>query len=264
MTWIGRKKVAFVPVYRPHALPPDQIPADWHNDILRRVLFDPDSRTGRDRSLRAYIRAASSGVADLDAVVLSMQTVDAQDVPANALEGQLGSTLRDQGFDAAAIVMLGGPGAGTNAGFWSRFVMAEGVGVWAMELIHGLTGFGDLYPFGGDMGGVRRDGLFLRHAPVGLHEGGHRLARSERDRRPERPLGAARAALGRPHPTAAVRPLGRPCGSAASVPYLMVEARQRVDQFDAGIPSEGSDRLSACRRPIRWATLRTARLRLTC
>ena len=25
-----------------------------------------------------------------------------------------------------------------------------------------------------------------------------------------------------------------------SVPYLMVEARQRVDQFDAGIPSEGA------------------------
>ena len=82
-----------------------------------------------------------------------MQTVDAQDVPPDSLEGQLGSTLRDQGFDAAAIVMLGGPGAGTNAGFWSRFVMREGVGVWAMELIHGLTGFGDLYPFGGDMGG---------------------------------------------------------------------------------------------------------------
>src|SRR5262245_39317730 len=81
-----------------------------------------------------------------------MQTVDAQDVPANALEPQLGSDLRDQGFDAVAIVMLGGPGAGTNAGFWSRFVMLEGVGVWAMELIHGLTGFGDLYPFGGDMG----------------------------------------------------------------------------------------------------------------
>jgi len=34
-------------------------------------------------------------------------------VPANVLEGQLGSQLRDQGFDAAAIVMLGGPGAGT-------------------------------------------------------------------------------------------------------------------------------------------------------
>ena len=30
--------------------------------------------------------------------------------------------------------------------------MAEGVGVWAMEFMHSLTGFGDLYPFGGTMG----------------------------------------------------------------------------------------------------------------
>ena len=27
-----------------------------------------------------------------------------------------------------------------------RFVMLEGVGVWAMEFMHSLTGFGDLYP----------------------------------------------------------------------------------------------------------------------
>ena len=35
--WIGRKKLALVPVYRPNAKPPDQIPADWNNQILRRV-----------------------------------------------------------------------------------------------------------------------------------------------------------------------------------------------------------------------------------
>jgi hypothetical protein len=47
---------------------------------------------------------------------------------------------------------MGGPGAGTSSGFWVRFVMLEGVGVWAMEFMHTLTGFGDLYPFGGNMG----------------------------------------------------------------------------------------------------------------
>lgn len=47
--------------------------------------------------------------------------------------------------------MLGGPGAGTNAGFWSRFVMLEPVGTWAMELMHGLTGFTDIYPCGDDV-----------------------------------------------------------------------------------------------------------------
>src|SRR3954447_1365298 len=79
------------------------------------------------------------------------QSIDAQDVPADALDSMLGQQLRDHGFDATAIVMLGGRGAGTNSGFWSRFVMLEAVGVWAMELMHGLTGFTDLYPFGDDV-----------------------------------------------------------------------------------------------------------------
>jgi hypothetical protein len=151
MPWIGRKKLALVPLYRPNAHPPDQIPTDWTGDILRRVLFDPDPKSGADRSLRAYIHAASSGLADLDAVVMPMQVLDQQDVPANALDGLLGAQLRSAGFDAAAIVMLGGPGAGTSSGFWVRFVMLEGVGVWAMEFMHSLTGFADLYPFGGNM-----------------------------------------------------------------------------------------------------------------
>src|SRR6266700_81164 len=113
MTWIGRKKLALVPLYRPNAHPPDQIPADGPNQILQRVLFDPDPTTKADRSLRAYIHAASSGLADLDAVVMPMAVVDQQDVPPNILEGQLGSQLRSQGLAAAAIVLLGGPGAGT-------------------------------------------------------------------------------------------------------------------------------------------------------
>ena len=87
MPWIGRKRLAFVPLYRPHAIPPDQIPPDWAGQILRRALFDPDPQTKVDRSLRAFIHTVSSGRADLDAVVLGMQTIDQQDVPANILEG---------------------------------------------------------------------------------------------------------------------------------------------------------------------------------
>lgn len=80
MTWIGRKKIAFIPLSRPHAIPPDQIPADWENQILRRILFDPVPGTGVDRSLRAYIHTTSCGRADLDAVVMPRQSVDRQDV----------------------------------------------------------------------------------------------------------------------------------------------------------------------------------------
>src|SRR5258707_1231710 len=39
--WLGRKRVAFVPLFRSHAAPPDLIPSDWENVILRRVLYDP-------------------------------------------------------------------------------------------------------------------------------------------------------------------------------------------------------------------------------
>src|ERR1039458_4923684 len=95
MSWIGRKKIAFIPVHRPNAHPPDDpVPADWPNEIRRRAFFDPDATTRVDRSLRAYIQAASSGLADLDGVVQPMLILDQQDVPVDALEGQLGNQLR--------------------------------------------------------------------------------------------------------------------------------------------------------------------------
>src|SRR5215472_7361350 len=158
MPWIGRKKLALVPVFRSNAIPPDALPADWNGDILRRVFFDPDPTTGADRSLRAYIRLASSGMADLDAVVLQVQTItlpvpggkDFNDVPVSFLDGQT-SALQSKGFDAGALVMLGGPGAGTSqrGGFWARFVMLEKLGTWAMEFMHCLTNFADIYSFNG-------------------------------------------------------------------------------------------------------------------
>lgn len=137
MSWIGRKKIAFVPVYRPNAVPSDMIPSHWEDDILRRALYDPDPSTGRDRSLRAYIRASSSGIADLDAVVVERHSVDQRDVPAAMLDPVIGARLRSEGFDAAAIVMLGGRGAATNSGFWSRFEMLETWGSRWGRLRHG-------------------------------------------------------------------------------------------------------------------------------
>ena len=79
-----------------------------------------------------------------------MQTINRQVVEADDLEGSLGDTLRGQGCDHAVLVMLGGRGAGTNRGLWSRVVMAESNGVWLMEMIHGLTGLKDFYDFAND------------------------------------------------------------------------------------------------------------------
>ena len=238
MTWIGRKKLAFVPLYRTNAEPPDQIPPDWPDQILRRALFDKDPVTGTDRSLRAYIHTVSSGLADLDAVVQPMVTIAGQDIPPNALEGQMGAQLRNEGFDAAAIVMLGGAGAGTNAGFWSRFVMVEQVGVWAMEFIHGLANFGDLYPFGGNMGAFDE-----MACSCGTHPSAYTKAAVGWIDRFTIALHVGRYGNYTLHSIGLVQP--PPSGRVAAVqvgsqvPYLMIEARQKVDQFDANINSEG-------------------------
>jgi negative regulator of replication initiation len=244
MPWTGRKKIAFVPLSRPNAHPPDAIPPDWENDILRRVLCDPDS-TGRDRSLRAFIHTVSSGVADLDAIVTERHSIDLQDVPASVLEGELGARLRAEGCDAAAIVMLGGPGAGTNSGFWSRFVMLERVGTWAMEFMHGLTGFADLYPFGDDVDPHKPViGMYDQmSAASATHPSAYTKAGIQwidratiAEHRGRVSFYALHAiSLTQPPPTGRVAAVK----IGASVPYLMVEARLKVDQFDAGIPKEG-------------------------
>ena len=245
MPWIGRKKIAFVPLSRPNAHPPDAIPPNWENDILRRALNDPDPTTGKDKSLRAFIQTVSSGVADLEAIVTERHSVDQQDVPASILDSAIGARLRADGFDAAAIVMLGGPGAGTNSGFWSRFVMLEGVGVWAMELMHGLTGFTDIYPFGDDVD--QQDpvmGLYDEmSASAGTHPSAYTKAGIQWLDRATIAEHHGRAGLYTLHAISLAQP--PPSGQVAAVkigagvPYLMVEARLKADQFDAAIPKEG-------------------------
>lgn len=268
MPWTGRKKLAFVPVYRPNAIPPDIIPPDWTGDILRRALFDPDPVTRADRSLRAYIHTVSSGRADLDAVVLPMEMVDQQDVPPGILESKLGADLRAQGFDAAAIVMLGGSGAGTSAGFWVRFVMLEAVGVWAMEFMHSLTGFADLYVFNGNMG--RFDEMACA---CGTHPSAYTKAAIGWLEGPAIATHTGRAQRYALHAVGLVQP--PPSGRVAAVrigadvPYLMAEARLMVDPFESrsqlerGIPSEGVIvyRVQTT-DPLGWAQNETAPVQL--
>ena len=235
-------------MFRPNAHPPDQIPDHWEGLIEQRLFNDPDPKTGVDRSLRTYIHTVSSGLADFDADVWPMETLDAQDVPPNALEGApgpfgetLGSWLRSHDkCDAAALVMLGGVGAGTSAGFWCRFVMAEGVGVWAMEFMHSLTGFGDLYPFGGNMGAFdemacscgTHPSAFTKRAIQWLDPSAIKPFASDLENE-----GFVLYSVGLTQPPPGGHNAAVQIGS--EVPYYMVEARKRVDQFDAGIPSEG-------------------------
>src|SRR5262249_27026169 len=236
MAWLGPKRIAFIPLYRTN--PPDAIPTDWEEQIWRRILFDVGTHV--DMSLRTYIHTVSSGRADVDAFVLSRERADQEVVPVDYLEAKLGAQLRAEGFDAAAIVMLGGQGAGTaeQGGFWARFVMDEFVGVWAMELMHVLTGFADLYPFDGNLDAFDEMACSCATHPTAYTKTKIQWlddsAVAVQNRR-EGDYNLHAVGLIQPPPPgrfAAVR-------IGADVPYLMIEARQRVDQFDIDIPSEG-------------------------
>ncbi len=146
MPWLGTRRVAFVPVDR-GLYNESPVPADWKGDIERRVYYDPDPATGMDVSLRSFILMMSQGRADIAGDVLDTITFVQKGVEPGDLTAQLDPIVQSGMYDAGALVMLGGYGAGRNYGFWSRFVMVEGVGVWAMELMHGLTGMLDLYSY---------------------------------------------------------------------------------------------------------------------
>jgi hypothetical protein len=146
--WLGTKRVAFLPVSRPSFdLPGSPQGAAWMQQIESRIYYWPDAQRGVDVSLRNYLHTISQGRADIEGVVQEVYTLDRKDVPPDFLASTFEQSFRDQRFDAAALVMNGGQGAGTSTapGFWARFAMAEGVGVWMMELTHVLALYMDLY-----------------------------------------------------------------------------------------------------------------------
>ena len=249
MSWLGRKKIAFVPVHRPNAHPPDDpVPDDWANEIRRRVFFDPrplsKADTSRaDMSLRTYINKVSSGRADLDGIVMPMLTIDKQDVRSDTVDPLVGDQLRADGFDAGAIVMLGGPGAGTSdqGRFWARFVMREPLGTWAMELIHVLGDIFDTRPIPGFVDSPHGEGDVTPFDEMAGNLGMH-------------PIAHTKAALGWLDQSAIAQHVGdtinydlhaiglaQPPPSSrwaavqigSGIPYLMVEARLMVDQFES-------------------------------
>jgi len=265
MPWIGRKKIAFVPVFRPNVPPPDPpdvIPADWEGDIMRRLFFDPDTRTGADRSLSAYIHKVSSGRASFDAVIKPTVIIDRKDVRLEDPDvSQMGSKLKDERFDAAALVMLGLPPAGTSqrGGFWARFVMRERLGTWAMELMHVLTGFDDIrcqpqfiecpdvgMPPNIDIDMANFDEMAFNG---GMHPSAYTKAAMKWLDASAIAKHSGRIEVYALHSVGLVQP--PPSGRSTAVrigsqvPYLMVEARLMVDQFESpsqfepGIPSNG-------------------------
>ena len=249
MAWSGMKTLAFIPLTRSN-VPSDVPPPNWADQIMQRVYYDIDPRTSVDRSLRAYIHTVSSGLADLHVVVQPPQSIvgtgaGGTDVPPDALEATQGNALRAQGFDGAAIVMLGGPGGGSTEGYWSRFCMSDDHGAWVGEIAHqtNLCNLPDLFDFTDEYPNENM-GAYDQEAGYGYT---HFSAWTKRAIGWLNPSTVAlqvghlgsytlhSASLIQPPPEGRVAAVQ----VGAQVPYLMVEARHQADQFDINIPNDG-------------------------
>jgi hypothetical protein len=250
MAWLGLKTLAYVPLTRSN-IPSDVPPPDWGDQIMARVYDDIDSKkTLVDRSLRAYIHTVSSGLADLHVVVQPPQTIvgtgaGGTDVPPDALEARLGNQLRAQGYDGAAIVMLGGPGGGSTTGYWSRFCMSDDHGVWVGEIVHqtNLCNLPDLFDFT-DQYPDENMGAYDQEAGYGYTHFSVWTKRAIGWLNPSTvPLFGGHSANYTIHSASLIQP--PPAGRVAAVqvgtqvPYLMIEARNQADQFDINIPNDG-------------------------
>jgi hypothetical protein len=252
--WVGARKVAFVPVIDANVdtSPPD----DFRERVLQRVFFDPHPTTNVDRSLQRYIQTVSYGRASLDATVFNVVTHTADN--ADTVGTGLRSVPSGHNFDAACIILPSGGPHRNGFAWWhvqpvngfehfARDNLNEGLGVWAMEIMHCLTEFGDLYHVDPHL-----QGFDNMACSCGTHPSTHtklelqwldRSAIATKRGPREEVFDLHAVSLPQPPPPGRRMAVRIPAGSGTN--YFMVEARLRTDEYEAntyassGIPSEG-------------------------
>jgi hypothetical protein len=240
----------------------DAPPADWVDQISRRIFYDPDPTSGLDRSLRTYVHTISYGKALLEADVFN--PVSVQTSHCGAMQDEAIRTLpAGHSYEYACVVFSGGshncrgwafyenpPFPGTsNLRHWCYVSTGEGLGVWAMELMHTLTGFGDLY----QTTDARPGAFDNMDCACGTHPSAFtKLKLNWLDQSQVRTTSAGSSAtftlhalgLLQPSPPGRIAAIRIP--STISQHYFLVEARLEVDPYErstpgvsAGLPGEG-------------------------
>jgi hypothetical protein len=250
--WLGSRKVAFVPVL--DAKVDTNPPADFRDRVFQRVFFDPHPTTNIDRSLQRYIQTVSYGHATLAPTVVDVVTSPDEDTVGAGLR----SLPSDHDFDAACIVVPSGGPHRTGFAWWdaqavngfenfARVNLEESLGVWAMEVMHCLTEFGDLYNSEPHL-----QGFDNMACSCGTHPSTHTKVELQW----LSPSAVATTtgfneetfdlhAIGLPQPPPPGRWMAVRIPAPAGNNYFMVEARLRGDQYESatyassGIPSEG-------------------------
>ncbi len=156
--WLGIQKIAVVPTFNMQFDGP--APPDWDYLVMSRVLYDPDPMSGIDRSLRAYINALSYGQAVLDV----RQFPRAFSNGPGVIEAAWQSLPSGHDCPYVLCVIPWADGDSNRIGFFegvgqngviavARVAMYDILsikrrqitGVWAMEVLHAMIGWPDLY-----------------------------------------------------------------------------------------------------------------------
>lgn len=273
-TWTGSRKVAVIPAI-PIGIP--GTPADFQAQVERRIFYDPDPVTGVDRSLRKYIFSVSYGRAILDADVFAPVNVtwahsgpnpdpsvgaDVHTSMANAIAASQPAVANYSYVMVVFPALFHDIGShafyGGNVQATSYVFLDNPLGVWAMELLHMVTEFGDLYinpdhPLPArpltpgnldemDTAGAMHPSTFTKLRMGWLD------AESVKVVNPQQ--GSSEHVL---HPLALLQPAPPGRVTALRIPfsgranhYLLVEAREWLDEYDRntpglaeGIPLEG-------------------------
>jgi hypothetical protein len=156
--WLGIQKIAVVPTFNTQFDAP--APPDWDYLVMSRVLYDPDPSSGIDRSLRAYINALSYGQAILNV----QQFPHAFSNGPAVIEAAWQSLPSGHDCPYVLCVIPWADGDSNRIGFFetvgqngvvavARVAMydilpirrRQTTGVWAMEVLHAMVGWPDLY-----------------------------------------------------------------------------------------------------------------------
>jgi hypothetical protein len=259
--WQGRVSIAIVPVWN------DQVDAapssDFRNQVTRRVFYDPQGTDDADDSLQNYIWTVSYGQASISGAVFPPVRSSGADVTGAAMD----SLPAGHGYTHLLAVLP--HGFGPNRGAWAWWDIAprngitafarvalfeeptqtrrQSTGAWAMETLHMVTEFGDLYNVSPSMGAydVMANARSSSHpcahtksamgwiAPTGivLHRSGRRS------------FVLHAIGLRQPPPPDRVTAVRIPARSGSR--SFIAEARLEVDQYERrdpsgdGIPAEG-------------------------
>jgi hypothetical protein len=267
--WIGDRRVAFVPVS--NAQVDANVPSDFREQVYIRAFLDPGP-DGADNSLKGYIHTVSSGRASLTGHVFPAVVANDADVMTAGLESlpKLDFGFWDfpiHGFDLAVMVLphASGPHRGGYAwypgdkvngvSYYARVALyqdsalsnRQGVGVWAMETLHMICRFGDLYFSSPPMGNFD-----VMSCACGTHPTAYtknQFGWVDVAAIVTHGIGTAKqyalSAVSYSQPPSPGRAVAVRINAQADDSYYLIEARDRTDRFEspggpsAGIPTEG-------------------------